>query len=182
VLGAGLLVGGCHERGAYASSRQTETLEQDASGPSLLTSHALGPALAQIESKAGSLRSLQALELEIHPDRIVLQAQDPKHPEVVRQFEYRARTVTGPIKVKLEGPGKLEDNLFPLADAKLDAIPELAQQALHKIDAERGKVRFVRVRRNLPTDMELRFRVFVSSPRRDGQVDADHNGRIVDQT
>ena len=182
VLGAGLLLGGCHERGAYASARRTEALEEPPSGPSLLTSHALAQALGQIESKAGPLGALQALELVIHPDRVVLQAQDPKHPEVVQQFEYRAKKLTGPVKVKLQGPGKLEDNLFPIADAKLGAIPELAQQALRKIDAERGKVRYVRVRRNLPVDMELRIRVFVSSPRRDGQVDADRNGRIVDQT
>jgi hypothetical protein len=177
-----LPIGGCHERGAYASARRNEMLEQESSAPSLLTSTALLQALAEVESRAGSLRSLQALELVVYPDRLVLQAQDPNERHVVQQFEYRARKVTGPVKVKLEGPGKLENNLFPIAEAKLQAIPELVQIALRKVDAEHGRVRFVRVRRNLPIDMELRIRVFVASPRRDGQIDADQNGHIVDRT
>lgn len=173
---------GCTERGAYASARRTEVLETPADGSSLFGHDEFTRAITRLESKSGPLRSLRALEVSLYADKLVLQAQDPKNPQIVQQFEVRSGGVVGPVPVKLQGPGRLDDNLFPLGDANLDSIPELVSTAVRKVDGERGRARYVIVRRNLPTDWDVRIRVFVSSPKRDRQIDADATGRLIEQS
>jgi hypothetical protein len=69
--------------------------------------------------------------------------------------------------------------LFELDEVKLDAIAPLTREAVRRIDAEAGNVDFVLVRRNLPDSEDVRLRVYVSSPRRSGYVDADQHGQIL---
>ena len=48
---------------------------------------------------------------------------------------------------------------------------------MRRIDAENGSVDFVLVRRNLPDSDDIRLRVYVKSPRRNGYLDADQTGQ-----
>jgi hypothetical protein len=147
-------------------------------GPSLLVTPELQKGVAALRAKAGD--DAKVLELVVSPEHIVIQAQDRADPTKVQQYEYRAGKVTAPVQVRLEGNGTLDDNLFPLADAKVDVIPELAQKSVQKLDARSGKVNYVILKRNLPIDMDIQFRVFVKSPVKDGYVDADKNGKLLD--
>ena len=142
------------------------------SGPSLFSRERLGPALAALrERHAGKL-----LRLEIHARELVVQAEDASNPGSVVELHYRDGKIAEAEHAALRGKGQLADNLFQVSEVKLDAIPELARLAVQRIDGENGKVALVLVRRNLPESDEVRFRVYVDSPRQSGYVDADHGG------
>jgi hypothetical protein len=145
---------------------------------SLLTGEPLHEALRQLRAAAGP--SVMALELTVFPERAVLQARHAEQPGTVVQYEYRDGKLAPPVEVELRGPGQLEDNLFPLEEAALAEIPSLSRQAVERVDAKHGSVHRVVVRRNLPRSSDVQLRVFVSSPARDGHVDADADGKIVD--
>jgi hypothetical protein len=169
---------GCDPKHSAGSAERSEAVVLATSSASLLDSSALSSAVQQLKSQAGP--GVRALKLEVFPNRLVLQAEAREHPGIVHQFEYRSGRVSGPVRVALKGPGRLEDNLFTLEEAQLDAIPALARSAVHKVDPHHGTVRSIVLRRNLPHGSELRFRVFVASPVLDGQVDADATGSLVD--
>jgi hypothetical protein len=181
-----LLAPGCDRSAANGITTRAEMPAASADKPAagiargslLVSAAAMEVAEEAFREKLGA--SIVALELTIFANRVVLQAQDPKRPERVLQYEYRSGRVYGPIPVELQGPGQLADNLFPLGEAAIDSVPSLVESAIDKIDAAHGDVRYVSLRRNLPVAMDLRFRVFVTSPERDAQVYADANGKIVD--
>ncbi len=148
-------------------------------GPSLLTERGLHQGMASLGLRIGAHPKL--LEVVVYPDHIVVQAQDPKHLDQVLQYEYRTGDVAPPQRVALEGTGTLDDNLFSLDDIKLDVIPDLAKRAAEKVDDKNGKVSSVLLKRNLPYEMDVQYRVFVKSPIKDGYVDADKNGKLLEQ-
>lgn len=147
-------------------------------GPSLLTEKPLKEAVATLSAKLGG--AVQLLELRVHPQRIVVQAQDSKRLANVDQYIYNAGDVSDPVPVKLQGKGKLEHNLFPLSEVRLDVIPPLAGKALEELRLQGASVTYVSVKRNLPDSVDIRIRVYVTSPRRDAYVDYDLAGNRID--
>lgn len=143
----------------------------------LLEATALARALTAIESELG--KEIAALELDVHPDRVVLQARDPHNEARVLQYVYRHDKLEPPRPVRLQGSGTLEDNLFPLSEARLDRIPELVKRAVMAVDAKHGKPSHVLLRRNLPHEVDVRFRIYVTSPIRSGHVDATADGELA---
>ncbi len=124
---------------------------------------------------------INSLRLEILPDRVVVQAQDPVHPLRVEQFEYQDGRIEGPLPVRLKGPGTLEPNLFPLADVPLDAIEAMVAEAVERVDEEHGTPARLIARRDLPHSSSVRMRLFVTSPTFDGHVDFDEDGVPMDR-
>jgi hypothetical protein len=147
-------------------------------GPSLLTKEPLDQARGAFEKRVG--KGIQALSLLVYPDHAVLQAQNPRHVSRVEQWIYRRGVVSDPVPVELLGTGKLADNLFPLDDTKLAALPDLVIAARKKANIPEGVVARVLIKRNLPDSVDIRFRVFVTSQRRDGFVEADAQGKIIE--
>lgn len=125
-------------------------------------------------------KPVQALSLLVYPDHMVLQAQNPDAPNEVYQFVYRNGAVGERVRVKLLGNGKLEDNLFPLDAAHVRAVPDLVEKARERVDIPEGIVTRVLLKRNLPESMDIQFRVFVTSQRRDGYLDADKDGNVIE--
>jgi hypothetical protein len=117
------------------------------------------------------------LRLEIRARELTLQAEDAGSPGAVLELHYRDGKVAEPEHATLRGKGQLSDNLFDLSELKLEAIPELAREAVRRIDAENGSVDMVLVRRNLPDTDDVRLRVYVKSPKKDGYIDADQSGQ-----
>ena len=78
------------------------------------------------------------------------------------------------------GTGRLDDNLFPLDSVKLASLPKLAREAKAKANIPEGVVARILLKRNLPETTDIKFRVFVSSQRRDATLDADQTGRLID--
>lgn len=147
--------------------------------PSLLDAEPLERALDALTRairRGDASIEIELLELRASADRLVLQAADPTLPSRVLQWEYTQGEVKGPAVVELRGAGKLEENLFPLESVYLKAIPRLCSIAVDHVDPQDGRVSHLIVRRNLPFSQDVRFRLFVDSPRRSGLLDANRFG------
>jgi hypothetical protein len=169
---------GCADRAdkaAHSRSDAVASASQEMSGPSLFSRERLSPALQALRNKAGG----KLLRLEIRARELTLQAEDVGSPGAVVELHYRDGKVGEPEHATLRGKGQLSDNLFDLADVKLDALPELIREAVRRVDAEGGSAELVLVRRNLPDSEDVQLRVYVSSPRRSGYVDADRSGQLL---
>lgn len=162
-------------RGSHARSEAVASASQEMSGPSLFSSETLSPAVRALRSKAGE----KWLRLEIRPHDITVQAEDPSTRGAVAEYRYRDGKVGEAERAVLRGDGELEDNLFDVAELRLDAIPALTEQALKRVDAEDGHVELVLVRRHLPETDDIRVRVYVHSPRASGHLDGDKSGRVL---
>jgi hypothetical protein len=171
---------GCNpERSAHATGR-AESLEDRGSDfqPSLLVAAPLRTALREVYAKAG--KPLDVLMLRVSSEALVVQARDRRDGSSVIQYEYRRGRLNGPVSVQLRGSGSLDENLFPIEAVNLDSIPSLAKLAIRRVDPQDGKVKEVLVRRALPFERAVRFRVYVESPRRDGYIDADEAGNPIE--
>lgn len=124
-------------------------------------------------------KPIRALSLQIYPDRLLLQVQSESAPKRVDQFRVKDGRVLGPIAVTLTGPGKLEDNLFPLQYADLDVIPDLVRGAERRAALPGGRTASVLLKRNLPASMDIRFEVRVESAHGARRVEARKDGRIL---
>jgi hypothetical protein len=169
------VLAGCNQRAIESWLSQTDANDPT---PSLYGDTTFAKLLTEVKKRVPS--PVKALSFLVYPDHAVLQAQDPASPTRVLQYVYRGGIVTEPVPVKLMGTGKLEDNLFPLDSAKLDAIPRLSREAQGKANIPEGSVARVLVKRNLPESMDIQFRVFVTSQRRDATLDADQNGKLLE--
>lgn len=157
----------------------TRTGSASKAGPSLLDAAAVNAAKLAIDDSLGP--SVKALELRAYPDHWVLQAQDPERSGRLFQLEYRDGRLGTPLEMTLRGSGDLEENLFLLGKVAFDKLPELAEKARQEVDPEDGVVDYVLIRRALPFERDVRLRVFVKSPRRDGYLDADQRGRPIEK-
>jgi hypothetical protein len=166
---------GCNQKAIESWLSESEASE---AGGSLYTEPAFSRAMAELKKRAPS--PIEALSLLVYPDHAVLQARDPAAPKSVVQYVYRAGSVSAPVPVKLLGTGKLDDNLFPLESVKVAVVPKLSREAKTKANIPEGLVSRVLLKRNLPESMDIQFRVFVTSQRRDATLDADHTGRLID--
>jgi hypothetical protein len=166
---------GCNQRAIESWLSQTDGPEATGSlyGESQYTK-----AIAEIRRRVPS--PIQALSLLVYPDHAVLQAQDPAAPKNVLQYVYRGGAVSPPVPVKLLGTGKLQDNLFLLESVKIAALPRLVREAKAKANIPEGLVARVLLKRDLPETVDIRFRIFVTSQRRDASFQADETGRILD--
>lgn len=124
-------------------------------------------------------KPIRALRLNVYPDRVLLQVQDAKARAAVQQYRFKAGQVLGPIAVKLAGPGRLKDNLFPLEYADLGGIPALARQAERLVAHESSRAVRLELKRNLPTSMDIRFRVEVTSAGDARWVEARKDGKVL---
>lgn len=123
--------------------------------------------------------SCAALMIEFSPEHTVAQLQAADRLGQLVQYEWSNGQLHGPTPIELRGKGNLAQNLFPLSSVDLSAIPTLVETARARVDRESGTLRRVLVRRNLPEDDSIGIRVFIDSPLRSGQVDADARGHLL---
>jgi len=166
------LLPACNQRAIESWLSQSAEAE-----PSLYSDGGFARALTELRKHVPS--PIEALSLLVYSDRLVLQARDPAARNNVMQYIVRNGRATDPIPVKLIGTGKLDDNLFPFDAAKVDAIPRLVREAQSKANIPEGNVVRVLLKRNLPESMDIQFRVFVTSQRRDAYFDADQQGNLL---
>jgi hypothetical protein len=159
--------------GSHARSEAVSSASEEMSGPSLLSAGVLTPALQALRARADD----NWLRVEVRPREIVLQAEDATNPGAVLEFHYRDGKVGEPEHATLRGKGQLSGNVFDPNEVKLEAIPSLSREAVRRVDPEQGEVELVVVRRNLPESSDVRLRVYVSSPRWNGHLEADSSGR-----
>lgn len=165
---------GCNDR---SHTEAVDVARPESRGPSLLEEGAYQHAFRQLSVRAGP--DAEVLELDLQPHRIVLWARDPQMRERVLQHVFEGGKVQPPVPVRLLGTGTLEDNLFPMSEVTWAKVPGVAQAAVKDVDPASGRVSHVLVRRNLPHDSAVRIRAYVSSPIRDGYLDADARGNVL---
>ena len=153
-----------------------DTAETHANPHSLLWGDGMPAALAKFEAKLGG--PVKALELSVYDEYAILEAQDPKNAENVDEYWYRNGEVSGPEPVKLSGGGKLEDNLFSLADVNFSSMPEVSKAALARTNIEGGELTSMSIKRNLPFSPNIVWRVFVNGTRKDASLELDAAGNI----
>jgi hypothetical protein len=171
-----LLALSCNQQKSSSNHLRSEAVSsasQEMSGPSLFSTSLLTPALQALRSKADD----KWLRVEVRPREILLQAEDSQNPGAVLEYHYRDGKVGEPEHATLRGKGQLADNLFDASEVKLDAIPALTREAVRRVDPEHGSVELVLIRRNLPESAEVRLRVYVSSPRFSGYLEANRSGQ-----
>jgi hypothetical protein len=116
---------------------------------------------------------VRALELALYPTYAFLEAQDPKQKENVDRYPFRNGVVGESEPVRVMGPGKLEDSLFSLEEVDLSVVPRIVADAQAELAIADGHVSHVLLERDLPFRKEVRFTVYVSSPRKSGFVEYD---------
>ena len=186
-LGLTLTLGGCalacNDIGKALADKisppsATPATESDASSndaeASLLEPHRLSEALDRlIRPRKLPVRVLSIIAV---PSQVVLQVQDIESPTGVYQYAFKGEGVLGPVPVKLMGEGKLRDNLFRLQSAD----PHVAETVLSTVSAQYTEpVRKIVMVRNLPTSMDIQFRVYLQTPSGDRIIAADKHGRIL---
>ncbi|NRA34675.1 MAG: hypothetical protein HRU17_15190 [Polyangiaceae bacterium] len=119
------------------------------------------------------------LSVVVSQSAIRVQAKDPQSSELVFQHEIRAGKIRQPREVSLEGQGTLAHNLFPLSEAKLSVVPQLAVEALDRVKVREPEITRVVLKRDLPKSNSLRFRVLVAGLSRQGHLEADGQGNIL---
>lgn len=179
LLGCGALA--CNDMGrALAEKFDPSTTspdgapELDTTQSSFLQPYRLSEAL---DSLIRPLKSpVRVLSIIAVPSQVVLQVYDVQSPTGVYQYAFKNQGVVGPVPVKLMGEGKLTDNLFPLQSAD----PHVAESVLSAVAAQyKEPARKIVMVRNLPTSMDIQFRVYLQAARGDRIIAADKHGRIL---
>ncbi len=175
ILPALLVLGACDPKTREALGQPSA--EPEKVGPSLLTEEPLKKGLDALRARVGE--SPLVLKLVVFPNRIVVQARDSENDQHIDQHIYKNGKLEDAVPVKLKGPGKLDDNLFPLEEANLSSIPELVKKAVDASGIEEGSVTRVELKRDLPESVDVEFRIHINGPRKDAVLIADSQGNLI---
>jgi hypothetical protein len=122
----------------------------------------------------------RVLELLIYPQFSKAQIQDPAKKLNVDEYEYRNGAVDDGGPVKFIGNQPTEKDLaevtFAIEDVDFSQVPRMVKDAPVQLGVDGGKVTHMMLKRPLPFEKEVRWRVYVSSERRDGSVEYDAKG------
>jgi succinyl-diaminopimelate desuccinylase len=169
----------CEQRGGSAPRRSDAVADAMPEGPSLLDR-------SQMERWVGVLRarfgpSARVLALDARAQKVTIQVADSRNQGEVLEYGVMPEGLSDPVRAELRGKGDLDANLFLLRVAALEKLPDMVSQATLRVDAAEGKVGRVLLRRQLPQSSDVRFRIYVESPRISGQADFEANGRAVSE-
>jgi hypothetical protein len=129
---------------------------------------------------------IKALSLEIRPEEMTMEAQDPKNTEHIDAYKYSKGSVSGPTPVNLARliVKNLDDNLFKLDEVNLDAVPSLMKGSVERAGVEEGKVTQMELSRGLILNPPLsmgppQWNILVEGPRGNATVYANAKGEIL---
>jgi hypothetical protein len=149
-----------------------------------------------IKKLTAKMRSpVRVLKIEINPETLTIQVQDPAAPGHVDEYTYRnlpgvvglfLPAVAGPTAVKLNliNPD-LEENLFNLDQVDFSAVPAAAGEAVRRVKLDGGgAVDSITIQRQLqiipaPASGEIEWLIGVRSPRESASAYANAKGRIT---
>lgn len=159
------------DRPTLGSSKSGKRMYEDAD--------ALADFVADLKSTLGT-DDPKALDLLVYDSYIMVKVQDPKKPENIDGYTYKDGSLGSPAPVKIMGSGKIEDNIFPLSEVNLSALPKLTEEIMGKLkDIEGGRMVGYSIDRGLPFDKEIGIMPLVNSTRKTISADADKNGKLT---
>ena len=129
------------------------------------------------EARGGS--PLRILSVNLYPEYAFVRVQDPNVPENVDEYSWRT-TLAAPTPVRLTAADDLDAGLFTHDEVDWEAIPALVAAAPTLLELPDGVVTHVNVHRPLPFSTDVEIRVFVSTERSGGFVDADAQGTVLE--
>lgn len=185
VLGRAALVASLLGTSACRESSSAADIEVTGAGTSSSPSSSQRPAALQPSVLGEALRALEAyvppgdsvLEVRATAERVLLQVRQGQ-TDTIAEYAYDGRVI-GPIPTHLAGSGELADNLYDLKAVNWNAIAGLFPQARDAVDPTDGVVTELVARRHLPFTRDVIVRLYVASPRMNGQLDADAQGKIL---
>ncbi len=178
-LGALTTTSGCENTTGATERRIDAVTDAAPNTPSYFERSAVRRWLPALRARTGNARLLM---LDVREHSLVAQVEDPGHAGQVLEYTAGDGATPEPRRAELRGSGDLATNLFSFRDVMLEKIPDLTTLAAAEVDARDGKVTRVLVRRQLPQTDAVRFRVYVESPRFDGQADFDAGGSPLTPT
>jgi hypothetical protein len=126
---------------------------------------------------------VRLLELALYPTYAFAKIQDPVKLENVDSYELRDGRVGDGEPVKFIGQVPTEQDLeaitFDVSTIDAVAVPRMAADAIKQLGIEGGQVTHMLLKRGIPFNNEVRWRVYVNGTRRNGSVEFDPSGRTV---
>lgn len=124
----------------------------------------------------------RVLEMLIYPNYGYAQIQDPKKLENVDQYDMRDGNVEDGAPVKFIGDqptaADLKETTFDIDEVDFASIPKIVKDAPVQLKIDGGKVTHIILKRPLPFNKDVRFRVYVDGERKDGSVEYDAKGNM----
>jgi hypothetical protein len=147
-------------------------------------------AVAAIEKEVGAAPA-RAGRVLIYPEYLDMEAQDPKIPEHIDEYEWRDGSVSGPDPVHLSGPQEdVAASLFPTSAVRWRDVPTLVREvearARHaqptRIEAAPASYLIVERSTSSTDDGRVKIMVYLEGPRRSGYAELTSSGEIVQLT
>lgn len=138
---------------------------------------------AKIKAKL-ACSSCRALDINIFPDRAMVEMQDPKAPLEANQFEIRGGLVGAPTPIKFVGDKptveSMAESSFDLEkDVSWPALAGMVKETNTRLKASSPTATHIHIQRALPFSKDVKVRVFASGERRNGFVDFDATGKVL---
>jgi hypothetical protein len=134
----------------------------------------------KLKAKVGG--SIRLLELALYPDHVEAQIQDPKKHDNADAYELRDGQIGDPEPIKFAGTTpsakELDEATFDLGTIDFGAVAKMVKDAPAQLKLDGGKVTHMVLKRGRPFNDDVRWRVFVSGPRKDGSVEYDPAGSV----
>lgn len=147
-----------------------------ADGPDLFKDATSVP--AKFKEKVGG--PTRALEILVYPAFAKAQIQNPNKKLEADEYELRGGSVGDPGPIKWIGKEPTEKDLefqtFNVDEVDFTKVPQMVADAPAKAEVPGGKVTHMILKRPLPFEKEIRWRVYVNGERKDGSVEFDAKG------
>jgi hypothetical protein len=138
------------------------------------------PIPTKFTAKVGA--PVKVLEMVVYPGWVKCQAQDPKNHEHVDEFELRNGSVGPGAPVKFVGKPPTAKDLdtvtFDIGTIDFAQVPKMVKDAPVQLKLEDGKTTHMILKRGVPFNNDVRWRVYVSGSRGSGSVEYDPQGNM----
>lgn len=135
-------------------------------------------------------KPFRVFEIEITPEGITLQSQDPNNPRNLDLYKYAAGFVIGPTPVQVSAPqhGNLEQTTFPFDEINFAAVPNIVQESVSKAGIEGGRVTKMTIDRAFVMEKTIgnlgnaRWLIEIEGTRESATARADPKGKFLSIT
>ena len=123
---------------------------------------------------------VRVMEILVYPAFAQAKIQDPNKKLNADEYEYRGGTVGDGGALKWIGTPPTEKDLefqtFNIDEVDFSKVPTMVADAPKQLGYEGGKTTHMMLKRPLPFEKEVRWRVYVNGERKDGSVEFDAKG------
>lgn len=143
--------------------------------------------LTQLAGKVGPPIKVYRLSMD-REGKVDLWIQDQKRPDLVDSYEYERGTISGPTPVKFEHYPSIEavdHHVIELTTIDFQRLPGMLASARSKLDLPDARVFLIELERGdshgMLTYSDIAIWTFrVDTPRHDGRVEFNLDGRVLD--